>query len=199
MIQLERVLRADNIDTALQSYLASVDSVGECIRGLDGLALLEALKRGKVRCGPYPEVALFEAANRIMTDLVVLYGVRWILKNRVFPFAEYLVEYGHENNNAHDVLAESHGRRLVGEVFNVAPSFFAIKKASALKKLRGTDSAHYRVILCNEEAVLSSYFPKARDSEYLVLVKTGTEIGRVVPSQPPQPTSGDALDSFAKL
>ena len=28
-----------------------------------------------------PDVALFEAANRIMTDLVILYGVRWLLKD----------------------------------------------------------------------------------------------------------------------
>lgn len=195
-MQFERVLCGENVDRALQSYLASVDSVGDCIKGLGGLALLEALKRGKVRCGPYPEVALFEAANRIMTDLVVLYGIRWILKSQVFPFDHYLVEYGHENNNAHDVLAESNGRRLVGEVFNVAPSFFAIKKASALKKLRATEGADFRVIFCNEEAVVSSYLPKPRDSEYVVLVKTGTDIGRVVPERPPEEASGSAFGSL---
>jgi len=189
-MKLQRNLDATNVDEALEEYVQAVEAVGNCIQGLAGIELLEALKRGKVGCGPYPNVALFEAANRIMTDLVILYGVRWLLRNAVFPFRAYTVEYGHENNNAHDLKAEESGRVLIGEAFNVAPSFFAIKKAGAIQKLRASSiRADYRVILCNDLAVLDTYSPKPRDFEYFVFVKTGADSGRVVPNTPLVPAS----------
>jgi hypothetical protein len=63
------------------------------------------LKREAVGAGRYPNVTLFEAANRIMTDVVMLNGVRWLLKDEVFPFRAYTVEYGHGNEGAHDIEA----------------------------------------------------------------------------------------------
>lgn len=43
--------------------------------------------------------------------------------------------------------------QLVGEAFNVAPSFFQGKKRSALKKLREQrDKATYRIIMLNSDA-----------------------------------------------
>jgi hypothetical protein len=46
-------------------------------------------------------------------------------------------------------------------VFNVAPSFFPLKKASALKKLRASRTkADYRVILVDHDAVAAAYVPK---------------------------------------
>jgi hypothetical protein len=190
-VQLQRNLTEDNVDDALETYVRSVEAVGDCIRGLSGIQLLETLKRGKVGCGPYPSVSLFEAANRIMTDLVILYGVRWLLRNKAFPFRSYTVEYGHENNNAHDLKAEQAGRILIGEAFNVAPSFFSTKKTAAIQKLRAsTIRANYLVILCNDRAVLDTYLPKPREIEHFVFVTIGGDVGRVVPNRPLQPTSG---------
>ena len=177
---LHRILTADNVDDALQSYIRSVASVGDCIRGLSGIQLLEALKRGKVGCGPYPNVALFEAANRIMTDLVILSGIRWVLCNEVFPFASYRVEYGHEDYNGHDLTAQAHGQQLIGEAFNVAPSFFP-QKAAALRKLRASPiRAQYRVILCNSLAVRDGYVPQPQTNEYFVFVDPESDRGRIV-------------------
>lgn len=183
----QRVLTENNIENALQTYVQSVVGVGDCIRGLGGIALLEALKRGKVGCGPYPNVALFEAANRIMTDLVILYGVRWLLRNQAFPFRSYTVEYGHENHNGHDLMARDGERVLIGEAFNVAQSFFPAKKLTAIRKLRTSNiRAHYRIILCNDQAVSETYSPKPRELEYFVFVKPGEHLGRVVPTLPLQ-------------
>src|SRR5262245_4361489 len=84
-----------NVDQIITKYVASVERLGESIANLKGLSLLTALKREAVGMGPYPNVTLFEAANRIMTDLVILYGLRWLLNHRSFPFDSYTVEYGH--------------------------------------------------------------------------------------------------------
>lgn len=127
-----------------------------------------------------------------MTDLVILYGVKWLLRNRVFPFERYSVEYGHENNEPHDIIAEAEGRVLIGEAFNVAPSFFAIKRNSAVKKLRQSSvRASYKMVMCNADAVRDSYAPKLHDREFLVLVNIGSGNATVMPHPTPDLTERD--------
>jgi hypothetical protein len=195
MALFARSISAANVDEVLRAYVASAETVGGSILGLKGIGLLEELKRGRVGAGPYPNVALFEAANRIMTDLVILFGVKWLLKNGVFPFKTYSVEYGHENNEAHDIMAADGGKVLIGEAFNVARSFFANKKNAAMKKLRGSAvAANYRIILCNQDAVPQGYVPVPREREFFVFVKIRSDDGSVVPNHALHPTgAGDGV------
>jgi len=170
-MQLENILRADNIDTLITNYLAIIENFGASVSQLRGLRMLKALKRETVNNGPYPKVTLFEAANRIMTDLVILHGVAGLLKNPLFPYTEYMVEFGNEDNNDFDIQASSGTEALVGEAFNVSPSFFQAKKRLALKKLRhkGVHATH-RIVMFNDDAVLPSYSPKPEDGLYHVFV-----------------------------
>jgi hypothetical protein len=71
----------------------------------------------------------------------------------------YTVEYGNENNNGFDICATGNDKVLIGEAFNVVPSFFQTKKASMLKKL-ATSSADFKIIMFNHDAVVRSYRPK---------------------------------------
>jgi hypothetical protein len=188
-----RVLTDANIDGLLETYTAKAEAVGDSIAGLKGVALLNSLKRGSVGVGPYPNVALFEAANRIMTDLVILHGVRWLLRNSGLPFDAYTVELGHENHGQHDIVAEARGKVLFAEVFNVAQSFFPIKKASALKKLRSSAvRSHYRVIVCNHDSVALGYIPKPRPGECFLFVDISSGSATVVPNIGLQPTADGA-------
>jgi hypothetical protein len=86
MRQRERTLTASNIDKITEAFYADLASVGECIQGKKGVPLFIALKREKLTTGPYLGVSLFEAVNRIMSDLVTLKGVAGLLNNKVFPF-----------------------------------------------------------------------------------------------------------------
>ena len=89
-----------------------------------------------------------------MTDLVILKGMKWLLDFHSFPFEEYIVKYGNEDSNDHDINASNGGKLLVGEAFNVAPSFFQGKKNAMRKKLRSNKSgADYMIILANSDAV----------------------------------------------
>jgi hypothetical protein len=136
-----------------------------------------------VEIGPYPHVTLFEAANRIMTDLVILKGVRWLLDKRSFPFDEYLVEYGNEDSNEHDITAVQSGKRLIGEAFNVAPSFFQGKKTAMLKKLRNAgESIDFKIIMVNADAVNEDYLPKVKDREYYLFVDVESYEARLLPN-----------------
>ena len=130
--------------------------------------------------GPYPHVTMFEAANRIMSDLVILYGVQWLLNTAAFPFDSYTVEYGNENNNGFDVCATDLDKILIGEAFNVAPSFFQTKKASMLKKLAAS-TADYKIIMFNHDAVAPNYTPKPNNGEYFLFVRVGTDHSYMVP------------------
>lgn len=181
MRDLPSQITAKNVDRVLSEYVALIEDVGNPGTGLRGARLLSALKRDAVGAGPYPDVTLFEAANRIMTDLVMLNGVRRLLKQRVFPSRAYTVEYGHGNEGEHDIVASEGGKRLIGEVFNVAPSLFPLKKASALRKLRASKiKADYRVILVNHDAVAASYVPKAGPGEHYLFVDIESGEGRIV-------------------
>jgi len=173
---MNNLISLDNIDQTLGQYVTEVETVGPIDPTLDGVNLLSFLKREKIGSGPYPEVTLFEAANRIMSDLVILHGVRWLLKNEVFPFSEYLVEFGHDNENGFDIRGNSENHSLIGEAFNVATSFYQGKKTSMLKKLRKEVAADFRLIMVNSDAISANYRPKPRSNEYFVFVniKDGT-------------------------
>jgi hypothetical protein len=169
--EMERTISKRNVRQLLNRYLALVDGMGNPSGKFTGLRLLEVLKRKPVQVGPYPKVTLFEAANRIMSDLVILYGVKWLLDNGKFPFDSYLVEYGNEDKNGFDIHASSKQKTLLGEAFNVAPLFFQRKKASMLKKLRGENiDADYKLIMFNRDAVKDNYRPKLRHNEYFLFV-----------------------------
>lgn len=182
MLQRERTLTLNNIDAIIHDEYADLAVLGTSIKGLTGLPLLKALKRDALAEGPYPGVTLFEAANRVMTDLVILHGVAGLLREQVFPFTSYRVEFGHENHNEFDIQASANNFKLIGEAFNVALSFFGNKKGSALKKLRekGSD-ADIKLIMVNEDAVLPSYVPETEPTLYYVFVNIDNRQIRVVP------------------
>ncbi|MGO9109905.1 MAG: hypothetical protein ACLP9L_11790 [Thermoguttaceae bacterium] len=172
-----------NVDVIIVDYTASVETLGDSITNLKGIRLLEALKLDKVGAGPYPDVTLFEAANRIMSDLVILHGVKWLLNHHIFPFESFTIEYGNEDKNGFDIRTSAGGKTLIGEAFNVAKSFFQIKKSAMLKKLRGpAATANFKIIMANHDAVQLQYAPKLRAQEFFVFVDIWTGAGRLVPN-----------------
>lgn len=177
----ERQLTSGNVGEEIRSLTAQIAEMGLSITGKVGLPLLHALKRDRVGHGPYANVSFFEAANRIMSDLVILHGVRWLLETRSLPFESYRVEYGNEDRNGFDLIATNGESRLYGEAFNVAPSFFQTKKAGALKKLRikGAEATH-RVLLVNHDAFPAKYAPKREPGVYMFAVDVLTGEGRLV-------------------
>ncbi len=176
------IITIQDAEQRLYDYVQSIKNVGGTISGLKGMSLIKELKRGKSGFGPYPEVSLFESANRIMTDLVILHGVRWLLAKSDFGFDSYKVEYGHQNNNDYDIEAINDGRKLIGEAFNVAPSFFQGKKAAMLKKLHIDEKANVKLIMFNHDAVAPSYIPTPPLGVHFVFVDVSTGDCRMLPA-----------------
>lgn len=171
MRQPIRTLNADNIQAIKAEFDNCIEGLGSTVQGKSGVRLLTSIKREKVGAGPYPQVTLFEAANRIMSDLVILNGIAGLLRENTFPFTDYTVEFGNENKNGFDIRASSPTQTLIGEAFNVAPSFFQGKKRIALRKLRaGGASADYKIIMFNSDATPADYSAKHESNTYHVSV-----------------------------
>ena len=148
-------LNQANIEEVLRAYLSSVNSITLPAPSGNVIASLYALKQERLGSGPYPRVSLFEASNRILSDITILLGVRRLLVDPVIgsvklPFDVQTVALGVQGGN--DLKASAGKRRLAGEAFNVAPSFFQSKKHSTLKKLKAQE-VDYRLIVFNEDAV----------------------------------------------
>jgi hypothetical protein len=154
--EIKRDLNKDNIDEAINNYKTLLADVPLIIEELNLFDLLKKLKREKIGRGPYPEVSIFEASNRIMTDLVILFGIKKILLGEVptlKEFTNFKVEFGNENNNPHDIISKKGSKYLAGEAFNVAPSFFQGKKSSSIKKLINSNPPpDYLILLCNDDS-----------------------------------------------
>lgn len=172
-MELPRILNSQNIDNAILLYKEKMASIPFVFESHDIVSFLKKIKRERLQTGPYPNVTLFESANRIMTDLTILYGIRELLNNKIpeINFDNYEIEYGNGNKRDHDVMAENSYQNLIGEAFNVAPSFFHVKKYASLKKLRRNAGENtLKLLIYNADAVKADYKYKSELNEWHLTV-----------------------------
>ena len=170
----ETKLNKNNIYNVIKKYLESISQIIPSIISDNAINLFLKIKRENIGNGPYPNVTYFEAANRIMSDLVILYGIKDLLEEK-YPqiiFPEYSVEYGNDSKNEYDIMAKNGNKTLIGEAFNVSPAFFQGKKSVSLKKLRKCNSDNtVKIIMYNNDAVDINYEPEIIKNEYHIKVK----------------------------
>ena len=163
------MLNRVNINDEIKSYLNKVGELTFPEHHVDRLRFIHGVKREPLGAGPYPNVSLFEASNRIFSDVTALFGIHRLLNepevNKIqLPFAEYEVALGVEGGD--DLYSSNGGEILVGEVFNVARTFFQTKKTAMLKKLRLNTIATFRLVIFNADAVTmpTDYYEKSTPS-----------------------------------
>ncbi|MEX0813574.1 MAG: hypothetical protein WD048_15255 [Chitinophagales bacterium] len=167
--QIPKDLNKNNIESAISNYYGLLKNIPLKIESKNVLKMLTDLKRKKIEYGPYPNVTLFESANRIMSDLTILHGVKDLLNGCIneIDFDQYTVEFGHDNYHENDITATNGQIKLIGEGFNVAKSFFQSKKASALRKMRRQKKQNDKLLLIyNSDAVSDSYKPELKQNEF---------------------------------
>jgi hypothetical protein len=172
--KIPKNLNRNNINRAIEDYKDLLKNIPLKIESDNVFQMLADLKRKKLNSGPYPNVTLFESANRIMSDLTILHVIHALLNGAIkeIDFDEYHVEFGHDNNNDNDIFASNGKTKLIGEGFNVAKSFFQPKKTSALKKMRRQLNENDKLILIyNTDAVAENYSPKTNLNEYHLKVR----------------------------
>lgn len=102
----------------------------------DAITMIHYLKRKNEEAmqtiGPYENITVFEAANRIASDLVIMRGVLQLFQdNKISQSSIITVNLGttHTKHEGDIIINGEHG-----EAFNVAPTFFKAKLALTLNK-----------------------------------------------------------------
>lgn len=167
---ISRSLTKHNISSTIESYLNLLREFPSELKGDNIIGKLHHLKRDHLESGPYTGVTYFEAANRIMTDLVILYGSQDILldDDEFRNVVRLDVDFGNEENGEHDVIGYNQKDEviLVAEAFNTAPSFFQVKKGKSVKRLK-THDCPKRALIYNIDAVTHSYKPKDAEIRHI--------------------------------
>ncbi len=177
---MPELLHANNIESKIASYLSDVNTLSSSISANSTFEFLSKIKREPVKVGPYPHVTLFEAANRIMSDLTILYGIKELLEGKIkeIGFTEYCVELGHDADEDNDISASDMNGCLIGEAFNVAPSFFQGKKARSLRKMYQQRKNNEMILLIyNADAVKDVYSPKPDEGVFHLRVNLNQYLG----------------------
>jgi phage gp36-like protein len=180
MKDIPKILTVENIYKTIDEYLKLINEIKN--ENFDNsLEFIKYLKNGKVGMGPYPFVSFFEAANCIMTDLVILNGVKMLLEGYIpeISFKEYHVNYGNKEDQEFDIIVKSNlGTHLIGESFHVSKSLFKSKRRKSLMKLRQNQNLVNMssiklksILIYNKEAVNNGYIPKLNKNEYFLEVE----------------------------
>lgn len=173
-------LNHSNIQLEIKKYLKEIDAIDFPERRGNNIEYMLSLKRGKILKGPYPHVSIFEASNRIFSDIVILFGIRQILLNPQLgtirlPFDQYEVKLGAENG--FDIEAEKGDEKLIGEAFNVARSFFADKKRKMKAKLTNESNFDYKILIFNADAVPDPDYYRQISTKSMIYLPVDWQMG----------------------
>ena len=160
----QRILTRSNIESEIQNYLDVVNSIKFPDRKGTNLEYMISLKRDPIGSGPYEWVSIYEASNRIFSDIVILFGIRHILlKPQIgsvsLPFDKYEVKFGAEDG--FDIMADNGKEKLAGEAFNVAKKYFSKKRHEMKNKLEAANGYDYKILIFNSDAI-------ARPQKYIL-------------------------------
>lgn len=118
--------------------------------------------------GPYKNISIYEAANRIASDLVIINGLVELVEIKSeYKKATFTLRLGITDHKGHgDFTISLHGEDYEGEAFNVAPSFLKAKLRNTLKKWK--DNPKLTHILINEDSLKNNTF-KERDARVFMV------------------------------
>ena len=156
-------LTRGNIANEIEAYLARLRLLKVPTMPADPVSLFIELKRGRVEGGPYNGVSLFETANRVMSDFVVLFAAARLLERPLpgLPLEQLGgIEMKLGTQDGFDLRSRlSGGGMVLGECFNVARSFFGQKRLRSVRGLEEEPGVAHRILAFNVDAV-------ARPDEY---------------------------------
>ena len=118
----------------------------------DIFQLIQNIKRSPEKIGPYQHMSIFEALNRIGSDLVLLSGAEKLFTSENQP-QKILLRMGNTKGFDFEVFYKD-DEVVYGEAFNAAESFCKHKMRQAIHKLidyNPDEKANLAFIFINEE------------------------------------------------
>lgn len=113
--------------------------------------LIENVKRSPVEIGPYKNISVFEALNRIGSDLVLLDGTEKLFTEGLEKNIPSKVHLRMSTIKGYDFEVHFEGKDIIyGEAFNASRSFCNTKMRQALDKFI-KDEKKVGIVFVNEE------------------------------------------------
>lgn len=117
--------------------------------------LIRKIKRSPERIGPYQNISVFEALNRIGSDLILLSGAEKLFNGDEPKINPKTIELRMGNTHGFDFVVNlGKNKEIYGEAFNAATSFCKQKMRQAIHKLidKNPDKrAKAGIVFINEE------------------------------------------------
>lgn len=149
-------LNKDQLESLKTSYLDTLEKYPfPQIEDWSYQSVIKELKRDlKKQIGPYMDITIFEAANRIATDLTMMDGILKLFSDGKLEIQDTVkIRLGtmHISGRGDFTVFRKDESEQEGESFNVASSFFQSKMQKTLKKWENKSSLKY--ILFNKDCL----------------------------------------------
>lgn len=167
-----RALSIEKFDEAKKAYLNSLEINKYAIKDANDIyELIDKIKRTPEKVGPYQNISVFEALNRIGSDLVLLAGATELFK-KTSKIAVDKIELKMGNTHGFDFEVSIGEKVIYGEAFNAAESFCKSKMRDAIHKLIDINpdkNATEAIVFINEEVkhFIDKYVNKKEKKEKL--------------------------------
>lgn len=151
-----KALSYKEFEKAKADYLELLDINKYAIKESETIyELIDNIKRSPEKIGPYQHISIFEALNRIGTDLVLLSGATKLFKEEIHEIKPKSIQLRMGTNKGFDIEVKVEKNKIIyGEAFNAAESFCKIKMRQAIHKLideNPDNKAKEVIIFMNEE------------------------------------------------
>jgi hypothetical protein len=148
----ENPLSYDDFITAKEKYFEYLKRNKPEIKSAQTIFdLIENVKRSPVEIGPYQNISVFEALNRIGSDLVLLDGTEKLFKDGVVKNKPSKVLLRMSTIKGYDFEVHFENQPTIyGEAFNASPSFCNTKMRQAIDKFI-KDGKEAGIVFVNEE------------------------------------------------
>lgn len=167
-------LSKKEFEIAKTSYLKSLEENNYSIQKTSNIYdLINSIKRTPEKVGPYQNISVFEALNRIGSDLVLLSGAEMLFRGDlegINPKSIHL-KMGTTHGFDFEVVLED-DKVIYGEAFNAAKSFCKQKMRQAIHKLIDKNpDAKDCIIFVNEEVkeLIEKYVNK-KENESIIKI-----------------------------
>jgi hypothetical protein len=130
-------LSKEQFEKAKDAYLNALNEYKYAITNADSIYdLIENIKRIPSKIGPYQNISVFEALNRIGSDLVLLSGASALFSNKLEGIKPEKIHLKMGTTHGFDFEVFLNDNKIIyGEAFNAAASFCKPKMRQAIHKL----------------------------------------------------------------
>jgi hypothetical protein len=152
----EKPLSKKAFEEAKSAYLTLIEKNNYSMKATTSIyELIKNVKRSPATIGPYKDISVFEALNRIGSDLVLLEGAEKLFNGEIESIKPKSIELRMGNKHGFDfTVTLDDDSEILGEAFNAAESFCKHKYRQAIDKFANEKLDEWTKILKSKKGIL---------------------------------------------